>query len=198
MDMPGSTKHLDELMSRVMGDLVESGIVARLADDLYTGGRSIAELLHNWERILQRFEANNLQLSASKAVICPASTVILGWVWSKGHIRASPHKVSPLVSADPPKTIKGLHSWIGVCRHLRPCLPQHATLLNDLKAVIRGQESRTRIQWFDNLLQSFTQRSLLCTISNPSRSPDLKTNSSLQMMRGHERDRSCTLHLKGQ
>ena len=64
MGMPGSTKHLDELMSRILGDLVESGIVTRIADDLYTRGNSIADLLYNWERILQRFEANNLRLSA--------------------------------------------------------------------------------------------------------------------------------------
>ena len=66
MGMPGSTEHLDELMSRILGDLVERGIVTRIADDLYTGGNYIADLLYNWEWILQRFEANNLLLSAPK------------------------------------------------------------------------------------------------------------------------------------
>ena len=55
MGMPGSTEHLDELMSRVLGDLEQNGIVVRIADDLYTGGSTISQLLHNWERILQRF-----------------------------------------------------------------------------------------------------------------------------------------------
>ena len=122
MRMPGSTEHLDELMtlSQILGDLVESGVVTRIADDLYTGGNTISELLYNWERILQRFEANNLRLSAPKTVICPSSTVILGWVWSKGHIRVSPHKISPLVTTSPPKTVKGLRSWIDAFRHLNP------------------------------------------------------------------------------
>ena len=78
-------------------------------------------------------------------------------MWSKGHILVSPHKVSPIVTATPPKTVRGLRSWIGAFRHLKPCLPHHATLLNDLEAVTAGQESNTRIQWSDVLLQSFSQ-----------------------------------------
>ena len=87
--MPGSTEHLDELMSRVIGDLMHAGKVIKIADDLYTGGNSIDELLLNWEHILQRFLKNNLRLSATKTVVCPVTMTILGWVWSSGRIQAS-------------------------------------------------------------------------------------------------------------
>ena len=157
MGMPGSTEHLDELMSRVLGDLEQNGIVVRIADDLYTGGNTISQLLHNWERILQRFEANNLRLSAPKTVICPTSTTILGWIWSKGHIKVSPHKVSPLTTADPPKTVRGLRSWIGAFRHLKPCLPRHATLLTELEATTAGRDSHAHIRWSEHLLEAFTR-----------------------------------------
>ena len=50
--MHDSTEDLNELISRVIGDLVKSSIMARIVDDLYAGGRSIVELLHNWVRIL--------------------------------------------------------------------------------------------------------------------------------------------------
>ena len=63
MGMPRSTEHLDELMSRVLGD--HEGSVVKLADDLSTGGNTIPDLLYNWQRILQRFEANNLRTSVS-------------------------------------------------------------------------------------------------------------------------------------
>ena len=71
MGMPGSTEHLDELMSRVLGNLMQEGVCIKLADDLYTGGDTVEELLHNWERILQCFEANDLRLPATKTEICP-------------------------------------------------------------------------------------------------------------------------------
>ena len=84
MGMPGSTEHLNELMFRVLGDLIREGVVMKIADDLYIGGDSIGSLLHNWERVLHKFECNHLRLSATKSVICPVTTTILGWIWSAG------------------------------------------------------------------------------------------------------------------
>ena len=52
MGMPGSETALEELMSRVLGDLLEEGIVAKIADDLYCGGNSPEELLQNWTKVL--------------------------------------------------------------------------------------------------------------------------------------------------
>jgi hypothetical protein len=157
MGMPGSTEHLDELMSRVLGDLIREGAVIKLADDLYTGGNTIPQLLYNWERILQRFEANNLRLSASKTVICPVTASILGWIWSAGSISASPHKVSSLVTAQRPKTVNGLRSWLGAYKHLKTCIPHYATLLTDLETATAGQESQALIDWSDLLITSFSK-----------------------------------------
>ena len=106
MGMPGSTEHLDKLMTRVLGDLIEEGIVMKLADNLYTGASSISDLLHNLERILQCFVANNLRLSARKTDICPATCTILGWIWTIADITVSPHKITPLATASPPSTVK--------------------------------------------------------------------------------------------
>ena len=49
MGMPGSETALEELMSRVLGDLLKEGIVAKIADDLYCGGNSPSELLSKEE-----------------------------------------------------------------------------------------------------------------------------------------------------
>ena len=38
MGMPGSETALEELICRVLGDLLQEGVVAKLADDLYCGG----------------------------------------------------------------------------------------------------------------------------------------------------------------
>ncbi len=47
MGMPGSETALEELMCRVLGDLLTEGVVVKLADDLYCGGNTPEELLHN-------------------------------------------------------------------------------------------------------------------------------------------------------
>ena len=59
MGMPGSETALEELLCRVLGDLLEEGVVAKLADDIYCGGNTIAEL-----------HRNDDYYSASPTVVC--------------------------------------------------------------------------------------------------------------------------------
>ena len=49
MGMPGSETALEELMCRVLGELIQEGIVAKIADDLYCGGDTPEELRYNWD-----------------------------------------------------------------------------------------------------------------------------------------------------
>ena len=52
MGMPGSETVLEELMCRVLGDLIQEGCVAKIADDLYCGGDDPEDALRNWARVL--------------------------------------------------------------------------------------------------------------------------------------------------
>ena len=52
MGMPGSETALEELMCRVLGDLIQKGTVVKLADDLYCGGNTPTELHDNWRELL--------------------------------------------------------------------------------------------------------------------------------------------------
>jgi hypothetical protein len=157
MGMPGSETCLEELMSRVLGDLIQEGRVAKLADDLYCGGNSIPELLDNWSRLLSALKKNNLRLSAKKTIICPISTTILGWIWSAGTLKASPHRVATLAAVDPPTTVQGLRSFIGAYKVLSRVLPRYASLLHPLDQTVAGRKSQERIDWSDELTHAFKQ-----------------------------------------
>ena len=52
MGMPGSEAAREELACRVLGDLFENVVEAKLADDLYCGGASQEELLVNLKLLL--------------------------------------------------------------------------------------------------------------------------------------------------
>jgi hypothetical protein len=69
MGMPGSETAQEELMCRVLGDCLQDGIAAKLADDLYCGADTPETLLENWRRILQALHKCNLHLSPAKTVI---------------------------------------------------------------------------------------------------------------------------------
>ncbi len=155
MGMPGSETALEELMCRVLGDLLEKGIVAKLADDLYCGGNTTEELLENWRQVLQALSHSGLCLSAPKTIVCPQKTVILGWIWSKGTLQASPHRIATLASCSPPSKVGSMRSFIGAYKVLARVIPNCASLVAPLDDAIAGCQSKDEIQWSDDLCAAF-------------------------------------------
>ena len=86
MGMPGSECALEEVMCRVLGDMIQDGKAAKIADNLYVGASTLEGLCQNWTELLTALHHNNLHLSASQTVINPKSTSILGWVWTQGKL----------------------------------------------------------------------------------------------------------------
>ena len=155
MGMPGAAEWLQELLSRVLGDELEAGFVLINADDMYTGGNSIRELLINWSSVLEKMYLNNLKLAAVKTVVCPAKTVVLGWIWQNGTLSISSHKLSPLISAEPPKTCSTMRSYIGAYKALSQCIPFYARYLSPLEDSIKGLQGNQTIDWDADLLDHF-------------------------------------------
>ena len=155
MGMPGSETALEELMCRVLGDFVESGDVAKIADDLYCGAETVEELLSIWESVLCRLNDANLKLSAGKTVIAPDKTAILGWIWENGYIRADPHKIATLSSCTRPTTTKGLRSFLGAYKVLARVLPNCATFLRPLDRATHGKKSADKITWDEPTIEAF-------------------------------------------
>ena len=151
MGMPGSKTALEELLSHVLGDLLKEGIVAKIAGDLYCGGNSPSELLWNWKKVLQALHKCDLRLSASKTIINPQSTTILGWVWNSGTLSASPHRIAALASCPEPDTVTRMRSFIGAFKVLSHFIPGCSSLLAKLDDAVAGRESKESIQWSDDL-----------------------------------------------
>ena len=155
MGMPGSETALEELMCRVLGDCLQDGCVAKLADDLYCGGETIDELAENWHRVLKSLQDSGLHLSASKTIICPRTTTILGWTWSEGKISVSQHKIATLASCKLPDTVTGLRSFLGAYKILGRVIPDCANLLAPLENAISGMQSKDAVRWTDDLITHF-------------------------------------------
>lgn len=155
MGMPGSETALEEMTCRVLGDLLQDGSVAKLADDLYCGGDSPEELLVNWRKVLSALHDNNLRLSAAKTIIGPRATTILGWTWELGTLRASPHRLSTLATCSAPTTVKAMRSFLGSYKVLARVLPRCAAYLAPLEDTIAGLQSNEKVTWSDSLLSAF-------------------------------------------
>ena len=155
MGMPGSETALEELLCRVLGDLILQGSVVKLADDLYCGGNTPEELVTNWRALLSALRHSGLCLSASKTVIAPKEASILGWVWCNGSIRPCQHRVSTLATCAPPATIAGLRSFIGAFRVLSRVIKDTASLVGPLEDEVAGKNSKDSVNWTDDLSATF-------------------------------------------
>ena len=156
MGMPGSETALEELMCRVLGDCLQDGIVAKLADDLYCGADSPEQLLANWKRVLRALKQANLRLSPTKTIICPKSTTILGWILSQGSLTASPDRIAVLSNCPPPDTVRGLRSFIGAYKVLGRVLQRCSQLLSPLDNAIACQLLNDKVVWTVNLYKHFS------------------------------------------
>ena len=157
MGMPGSSEHLQELMSRIFGDLIQQGFVIILADDIHVVGNTIDELLENWGQVLRRLSQNNLCLSATKTVICPVETTILGWKWKNGTLSPCVHKTSPLASVQQPATCTAMRSFIGAFKALARCIPRYSSLVAPLEDSIKGMQGQQKINWTEDLKTQFAR-----------------------------------------
>ena len=99
--MPASSEYLQELTSRVLGDLIQEGFVIVIGDDLYVCGNTVPEIFHNLSLVLHHIHKNNIKLSATKTIICPRKTTILDWEWNSGTLSVSQQLVpKPVLPCD--------------------------------------------------------------------------------------------------
>ena len=77
MALPRSEIALEEIIWRVLSNLLKEGKVFWLANDLYCGDNTVSQLLDYWKRVLHALHSTGLCLSASEPVIHPRSTMVL-------------------------------------------------------------------------------------------------------------------------
>lgn len=157
MGMPGSSEYLQELTARVFGDFMQEGFVTMIADDLFVGANTIDKLSDNWNKVLDRMQKNNLTLAASKTVICPKQTIILGWNWNSGTLSPCSHKTAALASVAPPKTCTAMRSFIGAFKAVSRCIKGYSSLLSPLEDATKGLEGANAINWSPALTASFNK-----------------------------------------
>ena len=153
--MPGSSEALEEMLCTILGEYVQQGWVAKIADDLNVGGESTSELLQHWNLVMHALHKNGLKLKAIKTIIFPLFAQILGWDWHRGTISASKHKISALISCEPPKTITAMRSFIGAFKTFNRVVKQCTGYLTILDDLIAGKQKKEGITWTENALIAF-------------------------------------------
>ena len=157
MGMPSSSEYLNDLTARVFGDFMQEGWLSTIADDLFIGANTLAEVIYRWILVLQRLKENNLMLNPKKTVICPKKTVILGWNWSLGVITPNVHKISALASVNKLKTCTAMKSFVSTFRAISRCIVGYSSSLAPLEQSIKGLQGAQLIIWTPQLESYFLE-----------------------------------------
>ena len=114
-------------------------------------------------RIFGDLEKNNQTVQHAdgrfwaKIIICPKSTQLFGWVKSGTSWKPTNHVISPLSTAEPPKTAKGLRSWLGAFKPVTQCIPNYAVLIGPHEAAHVGKTSQEKVSWTTDMYNSFKE-----------------------------------------
>ena len=156
-----------EILARMYGDLVQHNKCTRIADQIYVLGNSLTELVDNFKLVLKRARQSNLTFKPSKVVICPETTIILGWQKKGKQWSPTEHVLSPLAQAEPPSTVKKMRGWLGAYRQIAKTIPHHATVLKSFEKMVGGKNSRDKIAWTPDLLAEFDSAKKSVETSSP-------------------------------
>ena len=173
MGIRGSETALEELMRRVLCNLLQEGVVAKLENDWYCGRNSPYELLESWTKVLAALHKKNLRLSASyKPIINPKCTTILGNTWSQGTLTTIPHQIAVLSSCSPLEKLGAMISFIGAYKVLARVTAACSSLLSPIDHGISGRSSAEVLSWPDELYETFAtaKRHSLLLVLLPSQS----------------------------
>ena len=111
---------------------------------------------------------------------------ILGWIWSRGTIAASPHTIAALSVCKRPTTITELRSFVGAVKALARVIPQCARYMAPLDLVAMSGAG-TPVKWSDESIDAFshTQKCLDTrkTVTNAA-SSTLGLGATLYVKRG--------------
>ena len=144
-----SDVHLEQVVTRVLGDEMLKGMCVIARDDLIVGGDSIEECIANWAVILAKLNAHNLKLAPRKLRCFLEDTEVYGHKIRDGKIRPSDHIVSSLAATTPDAlvTVRQVNSWKGLYKTLIRHLPNLASLMAPFDAACAGQPSANKFDW---------------------------------------------------
>ena len=155
-----SEAELDELLERVLGHHIASGICEIARDDIQVGGDTIDQAISNWNLVLTALANSNLKLTAHKVRFFPQQTEIYGWKYSlDGSIQPSDHILTDLGLTDLSslKTVKSVNSWRGLYKTLLPALPNLATLMDPFDRATAQHQTKglKEFEWTPQLVAAF-------------------------------------------
>ena len=136
--LPFGVSSAPAIFQRVMESLLQ-GIpgVGVYLDDILVSGKTEKAHLEVLEQVLDRLEEAGLRLNRGKCVFMTDSVAYLGHIVDAQGLHPDPDKVRAVVEAPQPRCVSELKSFLGLLAYYSKFLPDLATVLAPLYALLR-------------------------------------------------------------
>ena len=137
--LPFGVASAPSIFQKVM-DTVLQGLpkVICYLDDILVSGATMEEHLQNLENVLQRLQQYNIRAKRSKCAFMCESVDYLGHRIDATGLHTLSSKVKAVQNAPQPKNVQELRSFLGLLHYYGKFLPNLATLLHSLNALLKS------------------------------------------------------------
>ncbi|KAH8286695.1 hypothetical protein KR018_009974, partial [Drosophila ironensis] len=106
-------------------------------DDIIVIGRTLEEHQENLREVFRRLRAANLRINPEKCELFKKELKYLGHMVTQEGIKTDPEKVAAIAELKPPANVKELRQYLGVASWYRRFVPDFATTVHPLTALLK-------------------------------------------------------------
>ena len=122
------------LMHQVLGDL---SFVEIYLDDITIHSKTVEEHMRHLEVAASRLKEANLKLNAGKCTWMARQVKLLGFMVSGDGVCMDPDKIEAISKRVPPKDVKGVQTWLGICNYYRRHVKDFAKIAAPLVELLK-------------------------------------------------------------
>ena len=149
----------ERLMDLVMSGLNYESLLVYL-DDIIVFSETLEVHLVRLELVFLRLEAAGLKLKASKCHIMRQKVLFLGHVVTPQGISTDPEKITLVTDWPPPRNLKEVRSFVGLCSYYRRYVKDFARVAEPLHALTR---KNVRFEWSAACADAFDKLKICLT-----------------------------------
>jgi len=174
-------QRFQRFINEVMSDAVKSGNVVVYMDDILIANDTLEAHFNTLKIIFTILVENKLELRLEKCLFLVTEIEYLGYIVTREGIRPTDSGVAAVRNFPEPKTIKEVHSFVGLASYFRKFIEKFAIIAKPLYLLLRkgvtfnfGEAERSA---FQTLKLRLTEAPTL-TIYNPKRYTELHCDAS--------------------
>jgi hypothetical protein len=147
-----SPNNYQEIMCIIFSGL--ENIICFIDDIALITNGSFENHLTQLDEILQLLKENNLHVNGDKSSFCAIEAKFLGFVLTQQGVKPQVKKVKAVVKIATLKTVKQVHSFIGMINYYKDHIPCCSNLLTPLTTLTK---KGAQFKWADDCQHSFDE-----------------------------------------